>query len=164
MSKQIQFISPHASMLIMRKPIETTRSVNGVMQIVKEDQPPFQFGNGYLSVSEEEAEEIKKGRGYGTLYELVPGQVKSFAEKSAKKSGKSDTSTPETETAPAAEKQPDPVEMTAVDSVTNFNEASTYLKEEWGLEHKDVNSKDKVFEQAARLNIEFPNFPQEDEE
>lgn len=48
------------------------------------------------------------------------------------------------------------------ESVTNFNEAQAFLKEVHGLDHKDVGSKDKVYHEAKKLGVEFPNYPKED--
>lgn len=168
MAEKVKFISKHDNMTIMRKPRQTTRSVNGVMQIVMEDRPPFTFNNGELVATEEEAKEIRAGRGIGSLYEEVPKPVKKVAEKTEAEKETEEVEEPEEaeqETEEPAEEEEtaeDAVEPTVVDSVSDFNSASTYLKEEWGLEHKQVNSKAKVFAEAERLGIVFPNFTEED--
>jgi len=156
--KKVKFISNHSQLMIMRKPRQVTRTVNGLTQIVVEDQPPFKFENGDLSVTETEAKEIRTKRGYGRLYKEVPAAVAKVAskEKKAEKTKPLDEN-PET--------KPDDsnIKTTIVEEVTDFNSAMNYLKEEFGLEHKDVNSKDKVFAQADLLKIEFPNFQKSEE-
>lgn len=157
----------------MRKPVEVPRTVNGVMQIVKEDKPPFRFENGVLKATEEEAKEIRKKRLFGTLYEELPTAVEKVAGAKTSDSENSEDSEEEVETtgadtksASAKPKEPAKPEIktTVVDSVKSFNDASNYLKENFGLEHKDVNTKDKVFDHASRLSLEFPNYPEDPEE
>jgi len=133
----------------MRSPVDTTRSVNGVLQIVKEDKPPFKFDGGELTVTASEAEELREHSKFGVMFEEVPNAVKRVADKPKNKA-----KAPKTPSKPAS----DEVKITKVESVTNFNEATVYLKEEFGLEHKDVNSKDKIVHHAAALALEFPNY------
>lgn len=153
----------------MRKPVNTTRSVNGVMQIVKEDQPPFKFANGTLQVNEEEIKEIRKKRGYGSLYEELPQAVEKVAKnKSSKKEDKDadvdaekekegeDAGKEEVEN--TEEPKEDNIEVTVVEEVKTFNDASNYLKDKWGLDHAEVNSKAKIQAQAEKLKLDFPNY------
>lgn len=150
MSKKVKFTSQHPGLMVMRTPMETTRSVNGVMQIVKEDQVPFKFDNGDLSVTEEEAEELRAHRHYGVIFEEVPPEVQKVATKKAAKAKEAET---KVETKPTTE-----VKETVVDEVSSYNEAMAYFKDEFGKDHKDVNSKDKISALMAEFNIQFPNY------
>lgn len=171
---KVIFISKHSSLCIMREPVEVTRSVNGVMQIMKEDRIPFKFNNGQLILTDEdEIKELRKARNYGVLFEEVPSKVVQEAEKKTVEDIKEEVKTgnkfiPEeaiddmisedeaTHTKPDIEAIDEVLEV--VEDVSSFNQAQAYLREHYGLEFKDVNTKAEIKAQIERLGIDFPNY------
>lgn len=177
--KKVIFASKHANLSIMREPQQVTRSVNGIMQVIMEDRPPFKFVNHQLTITDPaELKEIRKARHYGTLFEEIPASVVAEAEKKTEEdikaevqSGKfipddavddiiSEQEEPQAETETEPEPQVDEVDasLQSVPEVTSYNEAQDYLRDNHGLEFKDVNTKEKVRKQADRLGVDFPNY------
>ena len=162
--KRYQFHSQHDQLLIMRSPVEKTRSVNGVMQIVMEDQIPFSFENGNLVVhTKKEAEELRANRMFGVKFHEVPASVLKVAENKAKQAAQGEPKEPEDTGAETAEPQ-ETLQTTEVPGVSSFNEAMAYFKEELGLDHKQVNSKDKINALTETYAIVFPDYPLEEDE
>jgi predicted ABC-type ATPase len=171
---KVIFITKHPSLSIMREPVEVTRSVNGVMQIMKEDRVPFKFKNGQLILTDkDEIKEVRKARNNGVLFEEVHSDVVNEAEKTTVEDIKKEVATgnkfiPEeaiddmisedgaTHTEPNIEAIE--TELEVVVEVTSFNQAQTYLRKHYDLEFKDVNTKAEIKAQIERLGIDFPNY------
>ncbi len=170
---KVIFISQHLSLSIMREPVEVTRSVNGVMQIMKEDRVPFKFKNGQLILTDkDEIKELRKARNYGVLFEEVHSDVVNEAEKTTVEDIKKEVATgnkfiPEEaiddiiSEDEATYTEPDiaiETELEVVAEVTSFYQAQTYLREHYNLDFKDVNTKAEIKAQIERLGIDFPNY------
>lgn len=170
MSKQEKFVfhSRHDQLTIMRSPQEVPRSVNGIMQIIKEDKPPFKFENGNLVVySKEDAKELRDHRLFNVKFHEIPASVQRVADKKAEQLKKQQSKAPEKEGDAGQNGQApesDEVQTTVVEGVSSFNEAMNYFKDELGAEHKDVNSKEKIAGLTEKYAIEFPNYDLDDEE
>lgn len=172
MSEQERFVfhSRHDQLTIMRSPEEVTRSVNGIMQIIKEDKPPFKFENGNLVVySAEEAEELRSHRLFDVKFHEIPASVQRVAEKKAEQLKKQQQSKATDQddsgqNGQEPEAKTEEIQTTVIEEVSSFNEAMNYFKDEWGADHKEVNSKDKISGLTEKHAIEFPNYDLDDED
>lgn len=153
----------------MREPVQVVQNVNGVSQIITKDIPPIRFENGEyfvdtngktLEQAEEELKMLREHRHNGVLFSEVPDEVMRVADKN-------DNPTPADQQAEQSdepeETEAPAVETTVVEEVDGFNAAVAYFKEEFGKEHKQVNSKDKLRALRDELALEFPNYLDLDE-
>lgn len=147
-----KFSSEHSNLLISRDKMKITQMVGGEEQTIYTNPPSYSFKpDGNLTVySKEEAEELREHRLFEKKFIEVPLPVRRVADKEKPKQ-------PEAE----ASEEPE-VKDTIVEGVDSYNSAMTYLKNEFGFEHKDVNTKEKIFEKAAEFHLVFPNYTREE--
>jgi cell division protein FtsB len=181
------YVSDSDSLSLMRDPEELVESVQGEKRIVMKAPPPIKFVNGqYKPKNDNEAMFMESHRHNGVLFKKLPDVVAEVASgkgdtttqesKMAKeiaklkaenaKLKKSQSKLNESIDA-AQEESEEPVEdagdndVKVVEEVSSYNDAQDYLRENYDLEYKDVNSKEKVIAKMEEYSLEFPNYDTE---
>jgi len=173
------FNSKHDGLTLHRDPVQEVQNIQGRNTFVTKDQLPIKFVNGqYVTFDKAEAKWLLEHRLYGVRFEIAPVAIVKDAEEQAKEASKEGKLIPEDvldilgedepeeeiiEDAPAEEQAvveevTEDLGVIEIPEVNSFNEAQTYLKREFDLEHKQVNSKDKVAKQAQANGVSFPNY------
>jgi len=183
--KRVTFISHHLGLTLTKQPVDVTRVVQGQPVIVREDQQPERFVNGELTINSNEEERLEFVRNHrlnGIIFEEVPegvtkaamrksvetapnvqdeiAQLKAqLAEAQAKLAEQSGTANGSEENSgmqlPEHGKEDSGLKP---EDVTSWNMAQDYMKEKFGLTHREVSNKDKLFAEAEKNGVLFPNY------